>query len=1310
MTKTLEAVVRKRWLPPKYAVREVVAFERRFGKKHLALACHAALPLILTPELVNLIRINFLDNKDIPWIAESDLLLSPLCRPIQEGFYEVEPTIREVLLVELEDKFGWRKPFELAEFLEFYLDKQPDWKQRPELTRTQKWIAKAYLDPDSTVRKIKDRLEESLPEDNPVLGLPDQSYIPHLVEILSEPLERTNLWNEHQYLVNTTRALSKLLSGEREGLREEIGLEGVEHKAKEGELMLISPAISRLLQDIKVEAVKTNSQEFIDRPSEPEPILVGRVVILTAISVEYSAVRSHLTDIRKEILPQGTVYERGKFIDNDKFWDVGVVEVGVANSRSAFVAEQAISYFNPDIVLSIGIAAGIKDVSFGDVVFATKIYGYDSGQIEINFNRRADVEQSTYRLIQSAKENWLTRLNFSETISTPNAYVAPIAVGEKLFTSQEFSNLELYGDAVALEMEGLGFIQATNANQKVSTFIIRGISDLINNQSKDRVGSQETAAHNAISFAFEFLAKLEPDWVDWANWLLKDKSSSQQTAKFFAYDNAWLGREKIINDLSHRIQESCRLLILLGITGIGKTALGERLSIELENWFYKDWNNYLREEFDNEEQSSDFVNVAIRLLEKNGSSITSEERQKPQLLLHRLVRHLRENRYLVQIDSLEKILEGNEEEGWSDFKDQWWVEFFQNLLNADYCNSCIILTSEDFPAQVDPENRFENFSHYQLLSGLEKQEQLALFKKTGLDVDSKAEEKTYLERIGSTYEGHPLALRVIAGEIVNRPFNKNITAYWKRYGKEVEEVEKAIEEAQSGGAMASADDEINLHQFTRNLRTKVRTRLENTYKRLRKDVRNAYLLLCESSVYRCEVTEDFWLSHLEDWDVEEDERYIALDTLRDRFLVEERVDESDRIMVRQHNLIRSVSLEHLKKLDEEEEADISNQDDKEENLININFEPNIAPSGTLILTELGIELGSLKSIKPRWKRQQYRAIINWLTQYKPSADASNLETVKGLLEAFYHLCTIEDWEKARKIFVSRLNTPTNEELYSQLGTWGYYQEQIRLCNLLLGKLDSNLDIKLLTTLGNSYYALGNYSQAIDYLQQSLKITQQINNSLEESEILSNLGKVYEALGNYSQAIDYLEYSLSIARENEYHQEESQALSNLAIVYYDTANYSQSIDYSEQSLNISRQIQDRQTEGISLGNLGNVSLAQGNYQRAINYYQQYLEIARKTEDRFHQGRCIGTLGNAYKALENYQRAIDYYQQSLIIAKEIGDRRNEAIVLINLAYLQQMLGDSKLAMEYCDRALTIATELNLPLVEECQKLKNELMEQS
>ncbi len=277
-----------------------------------------------------------------------------------------------------------------------------------------------------------------------------------------------------------------------------------------------------------------------------------------------------------------------------------------------------------------------------------------------------------------------------------------------------------------------------------------------------------------------------------------------------------------------------------------------------------------------------------------------------------LLKQLQENRYIVLMDSLENILKGNEDEGWNDFQDEWWVRFFEGLLASKSCQSRIILTSQDLPQQMP--TRYHNFWHCQVLSGLTESEQLELFEKTGLEVDPDSANKPYLERIGATYDGHPLALRVIAGEIGSKPFYGNVIAYWNKYGQEIEEVEKAIEEAKTRGIIASADDKWRLDRYTRELKKRVRSRLEKTFKRLKEDFYYSYVLLCEASVYRLAVQEDFWLSHLEDWDCDEEKQELALDTLRDRYLVEEVVEE-DQLLLRQHNLIRSVALEHLKQLD-----------------------------------------------------------------------------------------------------------------------------------------------------------------------------------------------------------------------------------------------------------------------------------------------------------------------------------------------------------------------------------------------------------
>jgi hypothetical protein len=392
------------------------------------------------------------------------------------------------------------------------------------------------------------------------------------------------------------------------------------------------------------------------------------------------------------------------------------------------------------------------------------------------------------------------------------------------------------------------------------------------------------------------------------NWEeIVDNTPTMQTSwymDFSVYDDAWVGRESLIQQLSDKVRSSCRVLLLVGITGIGKTALAERLVEELRG----DWTE-VRDHFEDDIKASDFASVALQWLEKWGENVLKEDR-KPEQLLRRLVKRLCENRYLILMDSLEYLLTGNEEDGWGDFADEWWEKFFVSLLAESSCQSRLILTSLDLPVVFERKcDRYKNLWYWQLLKGLEVPEQMALFQKAELDGDLELPHSP-LRVIGEVYDGHPLALRTIAGEIKGS-YGGKVMAYWKDNSRYIKEVKEAIDEARNQGIAKGGDDKWQLASYTKVLRRKVKERIEKTFERLKNDVYDAYLLLCNASIYRCEVKEKWWLINLEDEGYSEEQQKAAMQTLRDRYLVEERgIDDEDNRLVGQHNLIRSVAISH----------------------------------------------------------------------------------------------------------------------------------------------------------------------------------------------------------------------------------------------------------------------------------------------------------------------------------------------------------------------------------------------------------------
>ncbi|WEJ31696.1 ankyrin repeat domain-containing protein [Devosia sp. SD17-2] len=149
----------------------VALFERRYGGQSLALACHAAAAHRLRPELVALIRTNFLRGPArLDPLHDADLLFGPLCRDQGGGFFEMPPDVRHHLLRLLDAEqlrpgntdFPSRR---VAHFLRHYFahvrEADPRYTQ-PRYRRymhENMWRALALDDPELAQRHIFDHAE-----------------------------------------------------------------------------------------------------------------------------------------------------------------------------------------------------------------------------------------------------------------------------------------------------------------------------------------------------------------------------------------------------------------------------------------------------------------------------------------------------------------------------------------------------------------------------------------------------------------------------------------------------------------------------------------------------------------------------------------------------------------------------------------------------------------------------------------------------------------------------------------------------------------------------------------------------------------------------------------------------------------------------------------------------------------------------------------------------------------------------------------------------------------------------------------------
>lgn len=233
------------------------------------------------------------------------------------------------------------------------------------------------------------------------------------------------------------------------------------------------------------------------------------VVILTALNLEYEAVRRHLTDLRLYRHSGGTRFEVGRIGNTD--CQVALALTGKGNHPTAVLAERAIQEFSPAAVFFVGVAGGLwPSIRLGDVVVATKIYAYHGGTSEDDgLKARPKAWEISHEADQIAhyvarRAEWNHGLSVEHP---PTVHFGPIAAGEVVQDSAVSDQAQWirqhYNDALAIEMEAAGAAQAGHHNHGLPVVVVRGISDHADGSKTTTDGQnwQPRAAAHAAAFA-----------------------------------------------------------------------------------------------------------------------------------------------------------------------------------------------------------------------------------------------------------------------------------------------------------------------------------------------------------------------------------------------------------------------------------------------------------------------------------------------------------------------------------------------------------------------------------------------------------------------------------------------------------------------------------------------------------------------------------------------------------------------------------------------------------------------------------------
>jgi adenosylhomocysteine nucleosidase len=232
------------------------------------------------------------------------------------------------------------------------------------------------------------------------------------------------------------------------------------------------------------------------------------IVILTALELQYKAVRDRLSGIREPPPAAGTRFEVGAVPGGEVVLGI----TGLGTHGTAVLAERAIRVFDPVAVLFVGVAGALRSsVRLGDVVVATRVYAYHGAAARTEgLGSRPRVWETDHGLQQTARR--LARRDLPDG-DGPLVHFGPVADGEArpdVPVSVPLRRLrQHYDDALAVEIESGGAAEAGHLSA-VPVGVIRGISDRADGTraDSDGAGGPPRAARHAAAFALALTGEL----------------------------------------------------------------------------------------------------------------------------------------------------------------------------------------------------------------------------------------------------------------------------------------------------------------------------------------------------------------------------------------------------------------------------------------------------------------------------------------------------------------------------------------------------------------------------------------------------------------------------------------------------------------------------------------------------------------------------------------------------------------------------------------------------------------------------------
>jgi len=230
-----------------------------------------------------------------------------------------------------------------------------------------------------------------------------------------------------------------------------------------------------------------------------------------------------------------------------------------------------------------------------------------------------------------------------------------------------------------------------------------------------------------------------------------------------------------------------------------------------------------------------------------------------------------------------------------------------------------------------------------------------------------------------------------------------------------------------------------------------------------------------------------------------------------------------------------------------------------------------------------------------------------------------------------------------------------------------------LCNTLLD-------------LGKNYWKLSEYKKTLELYFEALDISDKQADIILQSEIMNNISLIYVMLEDFDTAVKYLNKVMKILKIRENESGIFTVLINLGIIAFKQDNLKEARAKISEALKIAEKIDKSEYIATASNNLGVFLIKEDKYENALDLFLGFVDILEEDNRAIWVfADLLSNIATCYFRLNDYSEAEKYALRSITIAREIESKE---LIVKNLEIQVQL----SLEQEKFRNAYEASTELH------------------